>query len=311
MRLIFMGSPDFAVPALHALINAGHEVVAVYTQPPRPAGRGKTLRRQPVHEAADKLSIPVRTPIYLRNNEEELAFFQNLKADAAIVAAYGLLLPEAVLNAPKLGCLNIHASLLPRWRGASPIQSAIRAGDRETGVCIMQMDKGLDTGAVLLRGATAITQNDTANSLHDRLATLGAELIVRALVERPTAIPQDDSKSCYAPKLERTDGRIDWSRSAQEIDQQIRAFTPWPGNFTLIGEDTYRIGAVTILPAADIPAPHGDTAHHPGTILDDQLSIACGSGWVRIEKIQKPGRAMMDAAAFLRGAHIEKGTRLG
>ncbi|MCL1513103.1 methionyl-tRNA formyltransferase [Parasaccharibacter sp. TMW 2.1891] len=309
MRLVFMGSPDFSVPALHGLIEAGHEIVAVYTQPPRPAGRGKALRRQPVHEAADELGIPVRTPEKLRHNDEELAFFQSLKADAAIVAAYGLILPEAILKAPRLGCLNIHASLLPRWRGASPIQSAIRAGDAESGVCIMQMDKGLDTGAVLLSEATPITPEDTAGSLHDRLAGIGAQLVVRTLEEQPTAVPQDDSRSCYAPRLERKDGQIDWGRSAVEIERQVRAFIPWPGSYTLLDGQTYRIGAVSLTDAAETAALMA-SAPAPGTVLDDRLTIACGTGCLRIERIQKPGRAMMDREAFLRGTKLDRGMRL-
>ncbi|POS63079.1 methionyl-tRNA formyltransferase [Parasaccharibacter apium] len=309
MRLVFMGSPDFSVPALHGLIEAGHEIVAVYTQPPRPAGRGKALRRQPVHEAADELGIPVRTPEKLRHNDEELAFFQSLKADAAIVAAYGLILPEAILKAPRLGCLNIHASLLPRWRGASPIQSAIRAGDAESGVCIMQMDKGLDTGAVLLSEATPITPEDTAGSLHDRLAGIGAQLVVRTLEEQPTAVPQDDSRSCYAPRLERKDGQIDWGRSAVEIERQVRAFIPWPGSYTLLEGQTYRIGAVSLPDEAETAALMA-SAPAPGTVLDDRLTIACGTGCLRIERIQKPGRAMMDREAFLRGTKLDRGMRL-
>lgn len=309
MRLVFMGSPDFSVPALHGLIEAGHEIVAVYTQPPRPAGRGKALRRQPVHEAADELGIPVRTPEKLRHNDEELAFFQSLKADAAIVAAYGLILPEAILKAPRLGCLNIHASLLPRWRGASPIQSAIRAGDAESGVCIMQMDKGLDTGAVLLSEATPITPEDTAGSLHDRLAEIGARLAVRTLEEQPTAVPQDDSRSCYAPRLERRDGQIDWGRSAVEIERQVRAFIPWPGSYTLLEGQTYRIGAVSLPDEAETAALMA-SAPAPGTVLDDRLTIACGTGCLRIERIQKPGRAMMDREAFLRGTKLDRGMRL-
>ncbi len=309
MRLVFMGSPDFSVPALHGLIEAGHEIVAVYTQPPRPAGRGKALRRQPVHEAADELGIPVRTPEKLRHNDEELAFFQSLKADAAIVAAYGLILPEAILKAPRLGCLNIHASLLPRWRGASPIQSAIRAGDAESGVCIMQMDRGLDTGAVLLSEVTPITPEDTAGSLHDRLAEIGARLVVRTLEEQPTAVPQDDSRSCYAPRLERRDGQIDWGRPAVEIERQVRAFIPWPGSYTLLEGQTYRIGAVSLPDEAETAALMA-SAPAPGTVLDDRLTIACGTGCLRIERIQKPGRAMMDREAFLRGTKLDKGMRL-
>lgn len=301
MRLIFMGSPDFSVPALHALHQAGHDIAAVYTQPPRPAGRGKALRRQPVHEAAEALGLPVRTPLRLRHNTEEHEIFAAFQADAAIVAAYGLLLPPEILKAPPLGCLNIHASLLPRWRGASPIQSAIRAGDKETGVSIMQMDAGLDTGAVLLKDSTPIHPHDTAGTLHDRLSSMGARLILRALEEQPNAVPQDDTLSCYAPRLSRTDGRINWALSAHEIDQQVRAFTPWPGSFTRYNGQIFRIGAVT---------PYNDASPSlPGTLINNELHIACGKGSLRIDRLQKPGRAMMDASSFLRGSSLPEGGR--
>lgn len=297
-----MGSPDFAVPALEGLLDAGHEILAVYTQPPRPAGRGKTLQKQPVHLAADAHNLPVRTPLKLRRNQEELDYLTALEPDAIIVAAYGLILPKEILTLPERGCLNIHASLLPRWRGASPIQSAIRAGDRKTGICIMQMDEGLDTGAVLFRAETDITGTDTASTLHDRLALLGRETLLKALSESHVAIPQSEEGSCYAPRLQREDGKIDWERSAHEIDCQIRAFTPWPGNFTILGEQIIRIGAVNII-------NDHDPQTKPGTTLDDHLTIACGKGTLRLERLQKPGRSMMEADAFLRGCPIPKGTR--
>ncbi|TPW36868.1 methionyl-tRNA formyltransferase [Oecophyllibacter saccharovorans] len=305
MRLVFMGSPEFSVPALHALREAGHEIVAVYTQPPRPAGRGKALRRQPVHEAAEEMGIEVRTPARLRNNPEAQAEFAALKADVAVVAAYGLILPPEILDAPRLGCLNIHASLLPRWRGASPIQSAILAGDSESGVCIMQMDEGLDTGAVLMRGTTPITADDTSATLHDRLAQMGAALIVRTLSQHPlpVAVPQPEAGMTYAPRLTREAGQIDWQASAEEIDCQIRAFTPWPGSFTRYGGQTLRIGNVLPLPAQDV----GDA--EPGTVLDDRLTVATGRGAVRITRLQQPGRAMMEAGDFLRGRPLGKGSR--
>lgn len=301
MRLIFMGSPEFSVPALKALHNAGHDIVAVYTQPPRPAGRGKTLRRQPVHEAAEALNIPVRTPEHLRRNTEEHEIFKAFSADRAIVAAYGLILPPDILQAPTHGCLNIHASLLPRWRGASPIQSAIRAGDKESGVSIMQMDEGLDTGAVLSIERTSIEPHDTAGSLHDRLSEMGARLITQTLAAPPPAIPQNNERACYAPRLNRHDGRIDWSRSAHDIDYQIRAFTPWPGSFTHLDGQTLRIGAVTCM--------NTSSSASAGTSINDTLHIACGDGVLRIDHLQKPGRAMMDAASFLRGFAVPKGTR--
>ncbi|KXV41303.1 methionyl-tRNA formyltransferase [Gluconobacter japonicus] len=303
MRLIFMGTPDFAVPALHALMAAGHEIVAVYTQPPRPAGRGKAVRRSPVHEAAEAAGIDVRTPARVRKDMAEHEAFAALNADAAVVAAYGLILPKAMLDAPRLGCLNIHASLLPRWRGASPIQSSIVAGDSQSGVSIMQMDEGLDTGAVLLEEATPISASDTASTLHDRLAEIGGRLIVRALQEQPVAAPQPEEGVTYAHMLKREDGRIDWSRSCEEIDRQIRGLTPWPGAFTTLDDVVLKIGAAT-----PVPEQSGSDA---GTAIDDALTIACGTGALRIERIQKPGRSMMNASDFVRGQAVPKGTRLG
>ncbi|MBS1093471.1 methionyl-tRNA formyltransferase [Gluconobacter wancherniae] len=302
MRLIFMGSPDFSVPALHALINAGHEIVAVYTQPPRPAGRGKAMRRQPVHEAAETLGIEVRTPARVRRDKAEHAAFAALNADAAVVAAYGLILPKEMLDAPRLGCLNIHASLLPRWRGASPIQSAIVAGDRKSGVSIMQMDEGLDTGAVLLEEATEITDTDTGSTLHDRLSEIGGRLIVRALAEQPTPAPQPADGVTYAERLTRDHGRIEWTRTSTEIDCQIRGFTPWPGAFTSLNGTVLKIGAAT---------PVHELSGTPGQTIDDSLTVACGTGALRIERLQKPGRSMMSAAEFLRGQPLPKGTTLG
>ena len=302
MRLIFMGSPDFSVPALHALINAGHEIVAVYTQPPRPAGRGKAMRRQPVHEAAETLGIEVRTPARVRRDKAEHAAFAALNADAAVVAAYGLILPKEMLDAPRLGCLNIHASLLPRWRGASPIQSAIVAGDRKSGVSIMQMDEGLDTGAVLLEEATEITDTDTGSTLHDRLSEIGGRLIIRALAEQPTPVPQPADGVTYAERLTRDHGRIEWTRTSTEIDCQIRGFTPWPGAFTSLNGTVLKIGAAT---------PVHELSGAPGQTIDDSLTVACGAGALRIERLQKPGRSMMSAAEFLRGQPLPKGTTLG
>ncbi|MFT8353345.1 MAG: methionyl-tRNA formyltransferase [Gluconobacter japonicus] len=303
MRLIFMGTPDFAVPALHALMAAGHEIVAVYTQPPRPAGRGKAVRRSPVHEAAEAAGIEVRTPARVRKDVAEHEAFAALNADAAVVAAYGLILPKAMLDAPRLGCLNIHASLLPRWRGASPIQSSIVAGDSQSGVSIMQMDEGLDTGAVLLEEATPISASDTASTLHDRLSEIGGRLIVRALQEQPAAMPQPEEGVTYAHMLKREDGRIDWSRSCEDIDRQIRGLTPWPGAFTTLDNVVLKIGAAT-----PVPEQSGSDA---GTAIDDALTIACGTGALRIERIQKPGRSMMNASDFVRGQAVPKGTRLG
>lgn len=303
MRLIFMGTPDFSVPALHALLDAGHEVVAVYTQPPRPAGRGKALRRSPVHEAAEAAGIEVRTPARVRRDTAEHEAFAALNADAAVVAAYGLILPKAMLDAPRLGCLNIHASLLPRWRGASPIQSAIVAGDTRSGVSIMQMDEGLDTGAVLLEEATPISPTDTASTLHDRLSEIGGRLVVRTLAEQPKPVPQPEDGVTYAERLTRDHGRIDWTRSAIGIDQQIRGLTPWPGAFTTLDDVVLKIGAATPLPAESHSAI-------PGTTLDGSLTIACGTGALHIDRLQKPGRSMMSASDFLRGQPVPKGTHL-
>ncbi|MCC6105152.1 methionyl-tRNA formyltransferase [Acetobacter sp.] len=304
MRIIFMGTPDFAVPALHALHAAGHEIAAVYTQPPRPAGRGKALRASPVHQAAEKLGLPVRHPVSLRKNTDEWAAFAAFQADVAVVAAYGLILPQSMLDIPRLGCLNIHASLLPRWRGASPIQSAILAGDPESGVTIMQMEAGLDTGPMLLRGSVPINGQTTASSLHDALSALGGTLIVQALADQPPATPQPENGVTYAQKLTREDGRINWQESAIAIDRRIRALTPWPGTFTLL-ED----GMVLKIGAA-VPLPQHKHSAKAGTVLDDKLTVACGEGAVQLTRLQKPGRGMMETEAFLRGHPLPPGTVL-
>ncbi len=301
MRVIFMGTPDFAVPALHALVGAGHEVVAVYCQPPRPAGRGQSVRKCPVHVAADTLGIEVRTPARLRSDQEAQAAFAALHADVAVVAAYGLILPRAMLDAPRLGCLNVHASLLPRWRGAGPIQAAILTGDRETGVTIMQMEAGLDTGPMLLRESVPITGTTTAAGLHDVLAEMGGRLILRALAENPVAVPQPEAGVTYAPKLEREHGRLDWAQDAGELERRVRAFDPWPGTFTTLD------GAVLKVLAAELAEGSGS----PGTVLDNALTIACGHGALRPTRVQAPGRAAMYAAAFLRGRPVPAGTVLG
>lgn len=304
MRVIFMGTPDFAVPALHALHAAGHEIAAVYTQPPRPAGRGKALRASPVHQAAETLGLPVRHPVSLRKNTDEWAAFAAFQADVAVVAAYGLILPQSMLDIPRLGCLNIHASLLPRWRGASPIQSAILAGDTESGVTIMQMEAGLDTGPMLLRGSVPINGQTTASSLHDALSALGGTLIVQALADQPPATPQPEDGITYAQKLTREDGRINWQESAIAIDRRIRALTPWPGTFTLLAD-----GMVLKIGAA-VPLPQHKPSAKAGTVLDDKLTVACGEGAVQLTRLQKPGRGMMEAEAFLRGHPLPPGTIL-
>ncbi|MFT8419673.1 MAG: methionyl-tRNA formyltransferase [Acetobacter sp.] len=330
MRLVFMGTPDFAVPALKALHAAGHEIVAVYSQPPRPAGRGNALRASPVQQAAQELGLLVRHPVSLRNNHEEWQAFAELKADAAIVAAYGLILPQTMLDAPTMGCLNIHASLLPRWRGASPIQSSILAGDTQSGVTIMQMEAGLDTGPMLLREAVPITAQTTATTLHDALSALGGSMVLRVLADfpptpadpadtqarlssnRPARQPQPEQGVTYAARLTREDGRIDWTQDATAIDRQIRALTPWPGTFTTLADGTViKIGAGT--PVADIqtlPAAEAKTCP-PGTVVDNALSIACGHGVIRLTRLQRPGRGMMEAEAFLRGQALPAGSCLG
>ncbi len=241
MRLAFMGSPEFAVPALHALHGARHDIRAVYCQPPRPAGRGQALRPCPVHRAAVALGLEVRTPARLRSDAAEHAAFAALDLDAAVVAAYGLILPQPMLDAPRRGCLNIHASLLPRWRGAAPIQAAILAGDAETGITIMQMDAGLDTGPILLAEAVPIADTANAASLHDELAAIGARLVLRVLAEHPPARPQPAEGATYAPKLTRQDGRIDWTRDAEAIHRQVRALNPWPGTFTRLGGEMLKV----------------------------------------------------------------------
>lgn len=296
-----MGTPDFAVPTLDALVEAGHEIVAVYTQPPRPAGRGKQPQPSPVQCRAEALGIPVRSPVSLRDPGAQQAFAA-LDLDAAIVAAYGLILPVPVLEAPAHGCLNVHASLLPRWRGAAPIQRAILAGDVETGVTIMRMEAGLDTGPMLLACRTPIDVK-TAGELTDELARAGAELMVEALT-RLTALaqtPQPDDGVTLAPKIRKEEARLDFSRSAAEVERQVRAFNPWPGAFTELGGERLKVLAATV--------EHGNG--EPGTTLDDALLIACGDGALRATRVQRAGRGAVDARELLRGYAVPTGTRLG
>jgi methionyl-tRNA formyltransferase len=301
MRLIFMGTPDFAVPALEALAAAGHEIACVYSQPPRPAGRGQKPRLSPVAARAEALGLAVRTPSSLRDPAEQAALVA-LGAEVAVVVAYGLILPRAVLEAPVRGCLNIHASLLPRWRGAAPIQRAILAGDAETGVCIMAMEAGLDTGPVLLREAVPIGKHDTAGDLHDRLAVLGARLIVEALARldalRP--MPQPETGVTYAAKIDKAEARIDWSRNATEIDRQIRGLAPFPGAWCEIDGARIKL-LLSEIAAGEAPA---------GTVLDDALCIACGQGAVRLQRLQRAGSRPMAAEEFLRGHPVQPGSRL-
>lgn len=295
-----MGSPAFALPALRAL-HAEHEIVAVYCQPPRPAGRGQALTPSPVGAEAAKLGLNVRSPARLRHDQAEHRAFEALDLDAAVVAAYGLILPQIMLDAPRRACLNIHASLLPRWRGAGPIQAAVLAGDLESGVTIMRMEAGLDTGPMLLREAVPIGPETTAATLHDELAALGARLILRALAEDPAPVPQPEAGVTYAPKLSRADGRLDWTRPAVALDCQVRGLLPWPGAWT-----QWRGETVKILQARPEP---GDGP--PGSVLDDALLVACGEGALRLLRLQRPGRGAMDAAALLRGQPIPAGATFG
>lgn len=305
MRLAFFGSAAFALPALGALLAAGHEIAAVYTQPPRAAGRGLALTPNPVHQAALRHGLGVRTPRTLRPAAEAEAFAA-LAPEAAVVAAYGLILPPAFLAIPPRGALNIHASLLPRWRGAAPIQAAILAGDPLSGVTIMQMDEGLDTGPILLQEAVPLEPGITTPVLHDRLAALGARLLLRALAENPPPRPQPAEGACYAPRLSRADGVIDWSRPAAELERRVRALNPWPGTAT-----SWQGRRLKILAARAEPAPPAAEGMAPGTVIDADLGIRCGAGVLRPERLQLEGRAALGRAEFLRGHPLPPGTRLG
>jgi methionyl-tRNA formyltransferase len=286
---------------LQALLAAGHEVLCVYSQPPRPAGRGKALRLSPVHELAAAQALMVRTPASLKDPDEQ-AEFAALGADAAVVVAYGLLLPKAILNAPRMGCFNIHASLLPRWRGAAPIQRAIMAGDALTGISIMRMEEGLDTGPVCARREAAITPSTTAGELHDELARLGARLMLDVLA-RPKLefIPQATEGVTYARKIDKAEAAIDWSRSAAELRNHIHGLSPFPGAWCM--------HQGTRIKVLRCEAVQGDGA--PGTVLDAQLTIACGSGALRLLELQREGKGPMDAATFVRGFALAAGARLG
>lgn len=299
-----MGSPEFSLGTLHALLDAGHQVVCVYAQPPKPAGRGHRETPCPVHAEAIRLGIEARTPISLRDAEAQAAF-RALDLDCAIVVAYGLILPIEILDAPRLGCLNVHASLLPRWRGAAPIQRALIAGDRETGVGIMKMDAGLDTGGVLCEARTPIAADETASTLHDRLAEMGASLLVETLEKYAgggiTPEPQPEAGVTYAHKLERHEGLLDFTKPAAELERTIRALNPWPG--TWFEHDGARI---KIAGAEVIEGVAGE----PGTVVDDRLTIVCAQGALRPLRLQRPGKSMTDVDAFLRGYPISSGTRL-
>lgn len=300
MRLIVMGTPDFAVPTLARLDEAGHEIAAVYTQPPRPAGRGKQLRPSPMQAEAERRGLEVRHPDSLKREEEQAAFAA-LGADAAVVAAYGLILPQAILDAPKHGCLNVHASLLPRWRGAAPVQRAILAGDEMTGVTIMQMEAGLDTGPMLAKMATPVA-GKTAGALTDELAHTGAGLmedVLRDLTGRPPA-PQPEHGVTYARKIDKAEARLDFMASAMQVERQVRAFNPMPGAFFELDGDRYRVHAAKIV----------EDDGEPGTVLDNALTIACGTGAIRPVLIQRAGKPAMATEELLRGRAIAAGTRL-
>jgi methionyl-tRNA formyltransferase len=308
LRTIFMGTPEFSVPVLDALVDAGHQIACVYSQPPRPAGRGMELRRSPVHERAEQHGIAVRTPSSLRNIEVQ-AEFAALGADLAVVVAYGLLLPAPVLAAPRLGCWNIHASLLPRWRGAAPIQRAIMAGDTETGVMIMRMEEGLDTGPVALEARTPIGENETTGELHDRLSVIGAGLMVEAAARLEAGtlqtLPQRADGVTYASKIEKAETRIDWQRPAGVVHNHVRGLSPFPGAWCEmpLGGKPERVKVL----ATRRHKGHGQ----PGEVLDDALAVACGEDAVRLVRLQRAGRQPCEAQELLRGARIAPGMVIG
>ena len=307
MRIAFLGTPDFAVPTLTALVAAGHEVAAVYSQPPAPRGRGQVLTPSPVHAHALSLGLPVRTPASMRD-PAEIEAFAALDLDAAVVVAYGQILPREVLDAPRLGCFNLHGSLLPRWRGAAPIQRAVMAGDKVTGVDVMRMSEGLDEGPVLLSESVRIGPLDTAGTIHDRLSPLGAALMVRAidaLSKGPVPeTPQTDEGATYAKKIRPWEARINWSKSAVEVDRQILGLSPFPGAWCLAPSERGPIRVKALLSRAE------DGEGEPGQVLDDRLLIACGEGAVRLLRAQREGRAAQDAETFLRGFPLAAGARL-
>ena len=304
MRLIFMGTPDFAVPTLMALADSGHEIVAVYTRAPKPAGRrGLELQETPVAREARRLGIAVRTPKTLRDAAAQ-AEFRAYDADAAVVVAYGLILPKPILEAPRLGCFNVHASLLPRWRGAAPINRAIMAGDTETGVTIMQMDEGLDTGAIAMAERAPIAPDMTAGDLHDALARLGADLMLRVLAALEcgtlTLTPQPKQGVTYATKIGKDETRVDWDKPWQQVHDHIRGLSPFPGAW-------FDISGVRV---KALRSTQGEGKGQPGTVLDDQLTIACGTGAVQLVQVQRAGRQPMAAEEFLRGTPVKRGFRL-
>jgi methionyl-tRNA formyltransferase len=300
MRIVFMGTPDFSVPVLDALVDAGHEIAAVYCQPPRPAGRGKKDRPTPVHKRADELGLDVRHPLNFKD-AADVSDFAALNADVAVVVAYGLILPQVILDAPARGCLNIHASLLPRWRGAAPIHRAIMAGDAQTGVCIMQMEAGLDTGPVLLRKEIAILDTDTTLILHDRLASIGSSAIITALagLDDLTPVVQPDDGVTYAKKIEKAEAQIDWAQSAVEVDRHIRGLSPFPGAWFADGDQRVKVLMSHVV----------DGAGQAGEIID-QVTVACGTGAVALTRLQRAGKGAMDVDVFVRGYPLKNGKRL-
>jgi methionyl-tRNA formyltransferase len=306
LKLAYMGTPDFSIPALTALIKSKYDIRAVYTQPPRPAGRGQRIQKTPVHNFADEKGIPVRTPISLKTKEAQI-LFSELDLDVVVVAAYGLILPIEILEIPRLGCINIHASLLPRWRGAAPIQRAIMAGDNETGVCIMLMNAGLDTGPVLSSERTKITQDTTATSLHDTLASLGAALIgptINAYAEGLISpITQKDEAAVYATKLSKKDEHLNWSKSAPELVRVIRALAPSPGAWSLINGHRVKVYSAEVIDT-------NENNHQAGEVLSNDLIIACGRGILKIKEVKKPGKNIMPTLDYLRGNPVKIGDLL-
>jgi methionyl-tRNA formyltransferase len=303
MRLIFMGTPDFAVPTLLAIAGAGHDIAAVYTRAAKPAGRGMALQPKPVEREARRLALPVLTPKTLRDEAAQAAFRAH-DADAAVVVAFGLILPKPVLDAPRLGCFNVHASLLPRWRGAAPINRAIMAGDAASGVTIMQMDEGLDTGAMVTAESVAISADMTAGELHDELAKLGSALMVRALaeIERGAVMPkrQPAQGVTYAEKISKAETRIDWTKPWKQVHDHIRGLSPFPGAW-------FEFGGVRV---KALRSTEGEGKGAPGTVLDGSLTIACGDGAVRLTQVQRAGKQPMSAEEFLRGTKVQAGARL-
>lgn len=300
MRIAFMGTPDFSVSALRAILSAGHEVVAVYSQPPSRAGRGKKERPSPVHAFANENDIPVFTPLNFKETQERQKFVE-LNLDVAVVVAYGLILPQEILDMPKYGCLNIHASLLPRWRGAAPINRAIMAGDTETGIGIIQMEAGLDTGPVHLEKTIPIEESDTVGTLHDKLSILGAKAIIEALENLPqsTAIPQSEEGVTYAKKIDKAEAKINWSQTAKELKNHIHGLSPFPGAWCELGDERLKILSVEL----------NDKQGKPGEVIAEPLVIACGRGAITVERAQRAGKGPMDVKALMNGFEAQVGSQ--